>query len=300
MQKACQFWRNHHRLALSALVLFMVFSLPIRGQAATLLRRGSTGESVAYLQGCLSQAGFDPGPADGIFGPRTENALRRFQSYAGIGVDGICGNQTWQAVDRILGVSRGSGPLRGRVIVIDPGHGGSDPGALSYWGDREKDFNLSIAYRVRRYLEESGAMVVMTRYGDYAPGSDWGVWVDELVARASTANSRHADIFVSIHGNAYPKDPGVSGVMGFYRASSAASMHLAQAIADRTSAASGLRLIDVQPGPYYVLNHASMPAALIEVGFLTNYGDVKLLRQNWFQDQAARGIARGIVEFFGR
>jgi N-acetylmuramoyl-L-alanine amidase len=262
---------------------------------------GSQGESVEALQEVLSMLGYYTARVDGIFGPLTDKAVRAFQSASGLVPDGIVGPLTRSALQRAREVSRGkTGPLRGRLIVLDPGHGGVEPGAISSWGDKEKTFTLGLALKTRRYLEEMGASVIMTRYGDYPPGSDWGYPVDELLARVAIANSNGADIFVSIHNNAYPKDPGVSGVMGFYRRGSSESYKLASQIAWSVNASSGLRMIDVQEGPYYVLNRTYMPAALIEVGFMTNRNDVLRLRTESFQDRVAKGIAAGIVGYLGR
>ncbi len=286
---------------LAITVLCVTFLLiPIRGYSAPLLWRGHKGENVLVLQNMLLNAGFDPGPVDGIFGPRTEQATLDFQRSVDIAVDGIVGPDTWGALERAKGVSRGTGPLRGRTIVVDPGHGGPEPGAVALWGDKEKDFTLGIATKVRQYLEAQGALVLMTRYGDYTPGSDWSPPADDLLARVSIANSNAADLFLSIHINAYPKDPAVSGVMGFYREGSWESQHLARVLANCVSDSANLRLIDVQRGPYYVLNHTYMPAALVEVGFMTNWEDVNLLRQNWFQDVVAKGLARGVAQFLLR
>jgi N-acetylmuramoyl-L-alanine amidase len=283
------------------LACLMVTLLPIRAQAAPFLRRGSLGSGVAALQETLQTLGYYTARVDGDFGPLTDKAVREFQSAAGLVPDGIVGPLTWAALDRATQVSRGkTGPLRGRLIVVDAGHGGVEPGAISAWGDKEKNFTLGLALKTRRYLEEMGATVVMTRYGDYSPGHDWGYPVDELLARVSVANSQGADIFISIHNNAYPKDPGVSGVMGFYRRGSYESYTLASKIAWSVNASSGLQMIDVQEGPYYVLNRTYMPAALIEVGFMTNRNDVLRLRTEAFQDKVAKGIAAGIVDYFGR
>lgn len=298
--------KSRHRkvapLKLTATVLLLVTSLlvPIRGYTAPLLRTGSYGDNVAMLQKYLQNAGFNPGYIDGAFGPKTQSAVIAFQRHSGLVPDGIVGPLTWAALERANSISRGTGPLRGRTIVIDPGHGGPEPGAISYWGDKEKNFTLDIAAKVRYYLESQGAVVIMTRYGDYSPGSDWPLPADDLLARVSIANSRDADLFLSIHINAYPKDPGVSGVMGFYRNGSRESQKLAQVLANRVSGATNLRLIDVQTGPYYVLNHTYMPAALMEIGFMTNWNDVNLLKQNWFQDSVAKGLARGVSEYLGR
>lgn len=283
-----------------AFVVLVLILVPIRGHAAPILRPGDTGQAVLTLQQMLSQAGFPPGPVDGYFGPRTLAALKSFQSTYGLVADGICGPLTWAALERALEVSRNSGRLRGITIALDAGHGGKEPGAISPWGDKEKDFTLPITLKIRDYLERYGARVILTRYGDYSPGWDWWQPVDELLARVSLANSNAADVFVSIHCNAYPKDPTVSGVMAFYRAGSAESVRLARNLAGTVARTSGLELLGVQEGPYYVLNHTYMPAVLMELGFMTNWHDVTLLRQNWFQDVLAQGIVQGILSYFGR
>lgn len=281
--------------------LLMALLLPIRAEAAALLRLGSAGAEVEALQQSLAALGFYTGWVDGDFGPVTEKAVIGFQGSAGLEPDGVAGPLTWAALERATQVSRGvTGPLRGRLIVIDAGHGGPEPGAISAWGDKEKDFTLGISLKARRLLEALGATVVMTRYGDYAPGSDWGYPVDDLLARVSVANSKGADLFVSVHINSYPKDPGVSGVMGFYRKNSGQSYNLAEKIARAVNKSSDLKMIDIQEGPYYVLNRTYMPAALIEIGFMTNRDDVNRLRQESFQDKAAKGIAAGILDYLGR
>ncbi|QUL98658.1 MAG: N-acetylmuramoyl-L-alanine amidase [Candidatus Fermentithermobacillus carboniphilus] len=302
MQHACRNWiRSTVLSGCATIALLLAFLLvPIRGHAAPILRQGSSGQAVLTLQERLKDLGYDPGPVDGIFGPWTDAAVRTFQRHNGLYVDGVVGPITWAALERATEVSRGKKPLSGKTIVIDPGHGGDEPGAISYWGDKEKDFTLPIGLQLKNQLESLGATVVMTRYADYTPGSDWWPPVDDLEARVSIANSRGADLFLSIHINSYPKDPGVSGVMGFCQNGSWESRVLAWSIAQGVAGTTGLGLIDVQPGPYYVLNHTYMPAALIEVGFMTNRNDVSLLRQSWFQEEVARGMARGVLDYFRR
>lgn len=272
----------------------------IRVSAAAILYQGDRGDEVAVMQELLNLLGYNPGPIDGIFGPLTARALLAFQGDAGLVQDGICGPLTWSALSRSAEVSRASASraLAGKVIVIDPGHGGYDPGAVSWWRDKEKDFTFDIAFKTVQYLRYHGARVIMTRYGDYPPGSDWGWYIDELVARVSIANSNNADVFLSIHVNAYPKNPKVSGVMGFYPQGCSLSRSLAKGIALAVGNQTGLRYIDTQIGSYYVLSNSCMPAALLEVGFMTNYNDVMLLRQNWFRDEIAFGIYKGILEYF--
>ena len=304
MTHSYQRWARTALIPVCAILMFAIMFLsPIRAWAAPILRTGNEGDAVASLQQSLADLGYSPGPVDGDFGPRTDAAVRAFQKSAGLLTDGICGPLTWTALDRAgADSSRGrpvfrAGALTGKTIVIDPGHGGNEPGAISTWGDKEKDFTLAMGLKVRGYLEAQGAKVIMTRHGDYPPGSDWGWPVDELAARASLANTNRADLFVSIHDNAYPQDASVSGVMGFYRRDSAESASLARSLAQGVSKSTGLKMIDVQVGPYYVLNHTAMPAALVEVGFMTNWGDVASLRTGSFTDSAGRGIAEGIVDY---
>lgn len=300
-----QLWIRAALAPTCAILMFaIVFLLPIRASASPLLFVGDKGEAVALLQQSLSDLGYDPGPIDGDFGWRTDDAVRRFQEATGLYPDGICGPLTWTALERLAkDPSRGwtvqrSGALHGKTIALDPGHGGPEPGAISSWGDKEKYFTLDIARKTKEYLEAQGAKVILTRHGDYPPGSDWGWNVDELVARASLANSNGADLFVSVHINSYPKDPSVSGVMGFYRSDSLYSLALAKSLTLSLARFTGLRYIDIQPGPYYVLNHTSMPAALLEVGFMTNWHDVDLLRQDSFRSSVARGIVGGVIDYF--
>ncbi len=288
------------RIIAVTLICLLILIHPVKGYAAVLLRLGNFGDDIRVLQNQLLSSGFHPGPIDGIFGPRTHAAVIDFQKASGLAVDGIVGPATWQALERASQTYRGTGILSRRTIVIDPGHGGVEPGAISVWGDKEKDFTLAIASKVRHYLEDLGAIVVMTRYGDSVPGSDWVPPVDDLLARVSVANSREADLFLSIHINAYPKDSSVSGVMGFYQGGSWNSQQLANILANNVSNSTGLDVIDIQRGPYYVLNNTYMSAVLMEIGFMTNWDDVTLLRQNWFQDAVAKALARGVAEFLVR
>ncbi len=307
MMQKNQRWMRKVLGSTCAILMFAILLIsPIRAWAAPILRTGSQGESVASLQQSLSDLGFNPGPIDGNFGPLTDAAIRAFQGAEGLKVDGICGPLTWSALSRAQSdPSRGgavdrSKILSGKTITVDPGHGGNEPGAISIWGDKEKDFTLAIGLDLKTRLEDMGAKVVMTRYGDYPPGSDWGWTVDELAARASLANTNNSDLFVSIHINSYPQDKSVSGVMSFYRSASASSSDLAKCLANGVSKTTGLRLIDIQVGPYYVLNHTTMPAALVEVGFMTNYDDVNRLRTASFISGAARGVAEGIVDYLSK
>ncbi len=201
------------------------------------------------------------------------------------------------AGDELTLVSAGLA-LAGKVIVVDPGHGGSDPGVISSTGVREKDVTLAVALKTRSYLESLGAKVIMTRTGDYTPGK--GSSLGDLDSRVYLANSQKADIFVSIHVNSYPADNSISGVIGFYYAGSAKAQLLAGCVAKGVAKATGMVHRSDRAENFRVLRCTSMPATLLELGFMTNKGDLSLLTQDSFQKLAAKGIAQGILTYFGK
>lgn len=172
-------------------------------------------------------------------------------------------------------------PRERTVVVIDPGHGGRDPGAVGIGGIQEKQINMTISNRVQQQLESAGVTVLMTRTGDQ--------WVD-LDARAQFANRAGADVFVSIHANAISMSrPEVNGLETYYLAS---GERLA-----RTIHANILRNVDmrdrgVRQARFYVLRHTSMPAVLVETGFVTGAEDAARFRNPAAVNQIADGIAR--------
>ncbi len=175
------------------------------------------------------------------------------------------------------------------VVVIDPGHGGRDPGAIGIGGMREKDINTTISNRVKQRLEEAGLTVLMTRNSDY--------WVD-LDPRAEFANRAGADVFVSIHANAISMDrPEVNGLETYYYSS---GQRLAQTIHNSVLRNTDLGDRGVRQARFYVLRHTAMPAVLVETGFVTGATDAARFRNPTAVNQIADGIARGVLDYLGR
>ncbi len=193
-----------------------------------------------------------------------------------------------------------SSELAGKLIVVDPGHGGLDPGVISSNGTREKDITLAVSLKTRTYLERLGAKVIMTRSGDYTPGSDWGSHLGDLDSRIYLANSNNADAFVSIHVNSFPSDRQVSGLLGIHCPGSSQSKRLTSCITSNVSRTTGVHHRGNRSENFRVVLRTTMPATLIELGFMTNPGDASLLIQDTYQDLAAQGIAKGVAEFFSR
>ncbi|MCS7250325.1 MAG: N-acetylmuramoyl-L-alanine amidase [candidate division WOR-3 bacterium] len=219
-----------------------------------------------------------------------------------------------------------------KLVVLDPGHGGKDPGAIGKMGTKEKDLNLKIAKKIKKYLEKLGLEVILTRNSD--------VFVS-LGERAKIANDNKADLFISIHCNSTPrKNSYACGFEVFFlseartdweRAVAQAenevikyeitkndinddflsfiladlaqqeflkeSQELAVAIQDAVCAALNIENRGVKQAGFYVLKDAFMPAVLIECGFLSNRKEEVLLRKDWYQEKLARAIAEGVKKF---
>ncbi|MDR3591820.1 MAG: N-acetylmuramoyl-L-alanine amidase, partial [Negativicutes bacterium] len=188
----------------------------------------------------------------------------------------------------------GQGLLAGKVIVLDPGHGGNNDGAV-HFGVREADVNLAVGLKLRDKLASFGATVVMTRTDDSSVASPGAGAAGELQARVDVAAAHDADIFVSIHANAHP-NPETAGAISFYPAGR--PNELARAI--QTGLAGEVGMVDkgVRPANCYVLRNSDVPAALIETGFLTNQTEAARLADAKYQNQIAEGICKGLLGYF--
>ena len=168
-------------------------------------------------------------------------------------------------------------------VVVDAGHGGSDPGAVSD-GRREKDDNLALALAVGSILAENGVDVVYTRTDDT---------YETPFQKAQKGNQEGADLFISIHRNSSPEKDQYSGVETLLYDESGIKKELAENI-NRELAKEGFQNLGIRERPgLVVLRRTRMPAALIEVGFINTQTDNELLDQNF--DGVVRAIADGIL-----
>jgi N-acetylmuramoyl-L-alanine amidase len=174
------------------------------------------------------------------------------------------------------------------TVVIDPGHGGKDPGATSVLGFYEKGINLAVASEVARLLEQRGLRVKMTRTDDYFV---------ELEDRAALANDLDADLFVSIHSDSFPKSSRRGYTIYIARSASSSSRQAANAIS-RSMSGTGLNSFGVQTAGYHVLTDTRGPAVLVELGYLSNRSEATLLRSSSFQTRLAQAVADGISDYF--
>jgi len=177
-------------------------------------------------------------------------------------------------------------------VVIDPGHGGPDPGAIGIGGLRETDVVLEVSKKVKKLLTDKGVKVRLTRKYE----------VDlDLPPRVSFANNTDADIFVSIHANASRgKRRDINGLETFYFRGWRGRL-LAKRIQNqilRVSPGSPDR--GVKQGRFYVIKNTRMPAVLVEIGFLTGRLDARRLEKDAHRKRLAYAIAKGILEYLSK
>ncbi len=209
----------------------------------------------------------------------------------------------WRLVIDIYDAEEHSGPalidgVKGHTIVLDPGHGGTDTGAIGVDGLQEKDITLLVAKRVQQLLTDSGARVVMTRDDDQDVYGPSATDAQELQARVDVGEATGgAEVFLSIHCNAFAK-PAAHGTETYYYPKSENDKALAQALQDGMLDHGRLRDRGVKQARFYVLRNSSLPAALVELAFITNYEEKKLLADEDFQQEMALGICEGLANYF--
>ncbi len=248
-----------------------------------------SGDDVSDLQGRLLSLGFSTDRTDGVFGPQTEAALRRFQRSVGLPDNGILGPRSLEAFRQLSRSVEGGAPhllhereslrrsgpdLSQRVVVLDPGHGGADPGAVSTNGTAEAGIVDTLARLIESRLRSYGTVVHRTRGAGQSGGSDFD--------RARFANDRRADVLISLHCD-HSASAGASGVATFfygmphYGAWSAVGEELAGLIQREIVARTGLTDCRTHPRSWAILQRSAMPAVRVEIGYLSHPDDAAYL-----------------------
>lgn len=193
-------------------------------------------------------------------------------------------------------------PLSGKVIALDAGHGGPDGGAVSRQGVIEKDINLAITLYLRDYLQQSGAVVVMTREGDYdlADSSTRGYSkrkTEDLKQRVKVIEDKKADLFISIHMNSIPSNRW-SGAQVFYYPNHSDNVALAGLIQEEMKRnLENTDRVAKTVKTVYILQALKIPSALVEVGFLSHPEESMLLKDVEYQRKVAASIYKGILRY---
>lgn len=266
-----------------------------------------TGDDVFALQERLLELGYDAGRPDGAFGAQTERALREFQRDCGLVVDGICGANTVRALRRLSPKVRGGRPvflreqervrragplLRGKRIVIDPGHGGPDRG-VTVGAVHEAQLMWDLARRLEGQMVATGMEAMLTRGPDRCPTES---------ERASFANETGADLFLSLHtdGNSSPLAHGVASF--HYGTGNGITSTVGEALAGfiqrELTVRTGMRDCRSHPKTWDSLRMTRCPAVRIEVGYLTNATDRQRLIDPAFRDVIAEGILIAVKRLY--
>lgn len=187
-------------------------------------------------------------------------------------------------------------PVSRKVVVLDPGHGGWDPGMVGRGNVLEKNINLEIALKLQSLLEQGGATVLMTRIEDEALGSGKQ---SDLRTRSTLAGTSHADVIISIHQNSYPSER-VMGTQVFFYEGSERSRRLAEFIQAEVKHFLGqmTNREAKSDSTYYILKQTSIPAVIVECGFLSSPTEARLLVDGEYQERMAWAIYKGIIEYF--
>jgi len=195
-------------------------------------------------------------------------------------------------------------PLAGEVIVIDPGHGGQDGGAVGSDPEKteEKTITLAVAEMVRNYLEQAGAIVYLTRETDTDLADDQmrgfsNRKSQDIRRRLQFIHEKNVDFFISIHLNSLPSKRW-RGAQTFFYPRFQQNKQLATTIQDELILnMENTDRVPLQLDHIYLLKHAKVPGALVEIGFLSNEEERELLKQTKYQQQLAASIYKGMLRY---
>jgi len=271
-----------------------------------------SGDDVHELQQRLLGLGFDTGRPDGIFGRETEVALREFQRNVGILPDGTCGPATFKALARLTRTVVGGAPsalreaeairrsgptLAGKVVVLDPGHGGSDGGNVAR-GLLEAEVAQDLAARIEGRLTATGVAAYLTR----GRLSEHETAPDEA-ARAATANSLGADLLISLHVDSCPSAAANGAATYYYghRAHgtrSTVGARFADLLQRELTARTDLLDCGTHEKTWDLLRRTRMPAVRLEVGYLSHPGDAARLADSGFRDVVADAVVAAVQRLY--
>ncbi len=271
------------------------------------------GDDVRQLQERLLEMGYDVGRTDGVYGSRTARAVSAFQREVGLYPDGNCGPATLNALRRLGRKVVGGSPLRlreqvhfrqsgpslvGRLIVIDPGHGGSDPGIVVPDGVlrwTEADIAFDIASRLEGRLAAAGMRVHLTRgpMAAQAPSD---------MDRAQFANTLQADLLISLHVDGH-RNPAADGVAAYHYGTdngvtSTLGEQLAGLVLREIVARTGMRNCATHAKTWDLLRYTRMPAVRVDIGYLTSPVDRERLIDPMFRERVVEAIIAAVQRMY--
>lgn len=201
--------------------------------------------------------------------------------------------------DEISSAPTDTVPSRNYTVVIDPGHGGSDPGSIGYKSKiHESELNLKLSNMLKEKLESAGINVVMTRKDDNAlvegSGKKWKRL--DMEARKELIKRVRPNMVISLHQNSYTNHT-LRGAQVFYDKTSDISKQIAEFIQEQFKEHLDKSIKATSPGDYFMLKCTSAPSVIVECGFLSNADDEQLLLSSDYQEKIIDCIYKGIVNF---
>jgi len=184
--------------------------------------------------------------------------------------------------------------IANRLIIVDPGHGGIDPGAVGFNGLLEKEIVLKTGNHLQKILNQAGADVIMTRTTDTELNRRKR---EDLALRVDMANKKKADLYISIHVNSFPSSRW-RGAQTFYQKNQPESKKLAEAIQTELIGVMKNTTRKAKPEDYYTTRNTNMPAVIVEIGFISNPAEAKLMVKNEYQRKLALAIYSGIANYY--
>lgn len=230
---------------------------------------------------------------------RSETKMKLFSLLIGIMV-AFSMIYTAEKISLVYTMGKATLSEKKKIVVVDAGHGGFDPGKVGINGAEEKDINLAIAKKLEKYLESGDVEVILTREDENGlyEENDSNKKVRDMKKRVEIMETSGADLVVSIHQNSYPQEY-VRGAQVFYHEASLAGAELAAHIQEQL-----ICLVDSQNqrqikanDSYYLLKKTSMPIVIVECGFLSNYEEAEKLVSEEYQDRVAWAVYLGIVRY---
>jgi N-acetylmuramoyl-L-alanine amidase len=192
--------------------------------------------------------------------------------------------------------------LGNRVVVIDAGHGGVDPGAVGKGKVLEKDVTLAVSKRLQVLVQQSGAKTIMVREDDRDLGTSQGLLKrkrEDLAQRIQLALDTQAEVYISIHANSFP-DAKLTGAQTFYHSDSPEGKLLAQSIQQELNRLTNGKRVVKGNQDIYVLKKAHQAAVTVELGFLSNLEEEQLLATPEYQQKLAVAIYQGLSVYFSK
>ena len=232
-----------------------------------------------------------------------------YQLLMGVVLLGTVAFLSWQAGGlaaagmQYIQSENGPGEQKQAVVVIDPGHGGTDPGKVGIDGQLEKDINLAVAKKLKTYLEASDVKVVLTRDVDTGlySSKDTHKKMADMKKRCQLIEEAKPDLVISIHQNSFEDNSSCGPQVFYYEASDAGKELASSVLGALNTSLCVAKPRSIKPNKeYFILKKSTSPTVIVECGFLSNPAETLLLTDKNYQDDLAHAIYIGVTDYLAQ